>query len=147
MATHSLMHTDSTPTLFSDLFRPWSEWFINGDYPERTTTLPAVNVSENKDRFQVALAAPGLQKEDFHIDVDDNQLTISAEKEERRNETEERFTRREYSFSSFSRSFRLPANVQADKIEAQYQNGVLTIALPKKKADAKAVGSKRIEVK
>src|SRR6185437_8162780 len=92
---------------------------------------PAVNISENKERFEVSLAAPGMKKADFNIDVERNTLTISAETKAEKEEKDERYTRKEYSYSSFSRSFTLPEGVNKDKIDASYDNGVLTLSLPK----------------
>lgn len=84
-------------------------------------------------RFVLELAAPGLQREDFHLEVDDHTLTISAEKENEQNEGENEmgFSRREYSYNSFSRSFVLPESVKEGSIEARYDNGVLFVTVPK----------------
>jgi HSP20 family protein len=79
----------------------------------------------------LSVVAPGLHKKDFKIDVEGNMLTISGEKEEDKNEREETFTRREYNYSSFSRSFTLPAEVEQDKINATYDGGVLKLTIPK----------------
>ena len=93
---------------------------------------PAVNITEGKSGYNLELAAPGLQKKDFKIDVNGNLLTISAEKEEKKEEKkDEKYTRKEYNYSSFSRSFTLPEEVQQDKIEASYDGGILKLALPK----------------
>lgn len=131
------------PSVFDDFFRPWSDWFGN----ERTMTVPAVNVAENKDDYRISVAAPGLKKSDFNIDVEGNILTISCEKEERKEEKEERYSRTEYNYSSFSRSFTLPEEVMKDKIEAVYENGVLRLTLPKTEQAKKAALSKHISVK
>jgi HSP20 family protein len=95
----------------------------------------------------VSIAAPGLKKEDFKIEVEDKVITISSEKEERKEEKEEKFTRKEYSCSSFSRSFTLPEDVKMDSIEARYEDGVLKIRLPRKEEAKKAALSKTITVK
>ena len=96
----------------------------------------------------ISVAAPGLKKNDFHINVDGNMLTISAEKEETKEEKEEEnYTRKEYNYSSFSRSFTLPQEVNREKIEASYEDGVLKLVLPKKEEVKKAVASKQIVVK
>jgi HSP20 family protein len=108
--------------------------------------VPAVNITEQKDEYQVSLAAPGLKKDDFKIDVDGNMLTISSEKEESKEEKEKSFTRKEYNYSSFSRSFTLPEEINKEKIEARYEDGVLKIALPRKEDTKKAV-AKNIAVK
>lgn len=132
MPTRALSRVSPLPSVFDDFFRPFNEIF-NSDIMPRVTTVPSVNVTEKDNSFMVALAAPGLTKEDFKIDVEGNMLTISAEKEESQEEKEgERITRKEYNYSSFSRSFTLPETVQQDKIEARYENGVLNLTLPKK---------------
>ena len=118
------------PSVFDDFFKPWNEWFF--DKKGNMATVPAVNVKESDGNYQVMLAAPGLKKEDFHIDVDGNLVTISAETKSEKEEKEEQFTRKEYSYSSFSRTFTLPENIEQDKIEAKYENGELKLVLPKK---------------
>jgi HSP20 family protein len=109
--------------------------------------MPAVNITEKKDDYLISMAAPGLKKEDFKIDVEGNMLTISSEKEEENEEKDERYTRQEYSYSSFERSFTLPDEVNKDKIEAQYKDGVLELVLPKKEEVKKMAISKQIAVK
>jgi len=115
---------------FNDFFEPWNEWFQDG-FAGRQLTSPKVNITDDKNSYNLELAAPGLQKKDFKIDVNGNVLTISAQKEERKEEKEDKYTRQEYNYSSFSRSFTLPEEVQQDKIDAIYENGVLKLALPK----------------
>lgn len=97
------------------------------------TTVPAVNIKDEADFLKIDLAAPGLKKEDFKIILDHNVLTISSEKKEEKEEKEGKFMRREYSFHSFSRSFTIPDNTDSEKINASYKDGVLSIAIPKKK--------------
>ena len=146
MATKAMMPSIQTPSLLSDFFKPWNEWFDNG-LMDRTITIPAVNVLENGDHYTISLAAPGLKKEDFNIQLDGYILSISSEKEEKKEEKDERFTRKEYSFSSFSRSFNLPDDVKQDKIDAHYENGVLKILLPRKEENKKLAASRNISVK
>lgn len=135
------------PSVFDDFFRPWNDWFGSEALLNRTMTMPAVNITENVSEFIIAVAAPGMKKDDFKIDVDGNLLTVSAEMEETKEEKEEqRFTRKEYNYSSFSRSFTLPDEVNKEKIEATYENGVLNLMLPKKEEAKKAV-SKHIAIK
>lgn len=122
---------------FSKLF----EDFFNDDFGT-WTTVPAVNIKENDKEFSLEFAAPGKAKEDFKIEVDENILKVSSEKQDEKEEKDEkgRYTRREFSYHSFVRSFRLPDNVDVDKIEANYKNGILHINLPKKaKTAAKTV--------
>ncbi|MCB0460132.1 MAG: Hsp20/alpha crystallin family protein [Flavobacteriaceae bacterium] len=131
------------PTLLDDFFRDWS----TTNFSETNTTLPAVNIRENDDQFTVEVAVPGMEKEDFQIDLDNNILTISSEKKIENEETNDKYTRREYSYQSFKRSFTLPKNVvDSDKIAATYKNGELVIAIPKKE-EAKPKPARLIEVK
>ena len=109
--------------------------------------MPAVNITENKEDYKLSVAAPGLKKDDFKIDVEGNMLTISSEKEDSKEEKDERYTRKEYSYSSFSRSFALPEEVNQEKIEAKYQDGVLKVTLPKKDDVKKLAVSKHIAIK
>ena len=136
------------PAMFDDFFKPWNDWFENGgSLWGRMLTIPAVNIAENKDDYRVSLAAPGMKKDDFNIDVEGNMLTISSQREEDKEEKGKKFTRREYSYSSFSRSFTLPEEVNKEKIEAKYEDGVLHLVLPKKEEAKKAVSTKHISVK
>lgn len=134
------------PTLFDDFFKPWNEWFDNAGLWGRVLNIPAVNITEQKDDYLVSLAAPGMKKEDFKIDVDGNMLTISAEKEESKEEKDKKFTRKEFNYSSFSRTFTLPEEILKEKIEAKYEDGVLRIVLPRKE-EAKKPPAKHIAVK
>lgn len=144
MSTKELTRrSESFPALFDDFFRPWNELLGMG----KSLTTPAVNVSENKNHYEVSVAAPGLKKNDFNIDLEGNMLTISCEKEENKEEKDERYTRKEYSYTSFRRSFTLPEEVIKDKIEAIYEDGVLHITLPKTEEAKKATLSKHITVK
>jgi HSP20 family protein len=133
------------PSVFDDFFKPWNEWF-NEDW-RNMLTVPAVNIVEKDDHYDVSVAAPGLKKSDFKIAIDENVLNISAETEEKKEEKDEKYTRKEYNYSSFSRSFTLPDEVNKDKIDATYQDGVLKLTLPKKEEAKKAVISKNIQVK
>jgi len=146
METKTLARTtESTPAIFNDFFKPWNEWF-DGGLLGRNINVPSVNISEHKDEFRISLAAPGLKKDDFKIDVDGNMLTISSEKEENKEEKEKKFTRREYNYSSFSRSFTLPDEINKEKIEAKYEAGVLHVSLPRKAGTVKTA-AKHIAVK
>ncbi len=148
MSTRALTQLgENAPIVFDDFFRPWNEWFENGgNLWGRTMNVPAVNITELKDEYQVSLAVPGMKKSDFNIDVNGNMLTISSEKEESKEEKEKRFARKEYSYSCFSRSFTLPDEVNKEKIDAKYEDGVLKISLPVK-AEAKKPAAKQIAVK
>ena len=147
MSTRSLArNTEKMPSLFNDFFRPWDEWF-EGGLTSRVLNVPAVNITENKDEFMVSLAIPGMKKEDFNIDIEGNMLTISSEKEESKEEKDEKQTRKEFNYSSFSRSFSLPDEVNMEKIDARYVDGVLKLSLPKKEEAKKIATSKHIAIK
>lgn len=147
MGTQALAKTgERTPSVFDDFFKPWNEWFDNGGLWGKVMNVPAVNITEQKNDYLVSLAAPGLKKDDFKIDVDGNMLTISSEKEESKEEKDKKFTRKEYNYSSFSRSFTLPEEINKEKIEAKYEDGVLKISLPRKE-EAKKPAAKQIAVK
>jgi len=132
------------PSVLDDFFKPWNEWFDGGLYG-RTMNVPAVNIIEHKDEYLVSLAVPGMNKDDFTIDVNGNMLTISSEKEEHKEEKDKKFTRKEYNYSTFSRSFTLPEEINKEKIDARYEDGVLKIALPRKEEVKKNI--KHISVK
>lgn len=103
------------------------------------STLPAVNISEDKESYKVDVVSPGFKKEDFKIKVDDDILTISAETKSESSEGGTReYTRREYTYSSFTRSFRLPDNARDDSISARYADGILEITIPKSQQQEKA---------
>ncbi len=131
------------PSVLEDIMKPWSEW-LDEKWPFSTHT-PAVNVRETDDNYEIKMAAPGLEKSDFKIDINGSLISISAEKDEKREEKEEGYSRKEYSYSSFSRSFTLPENIEKDKIDASYVNGELKLLLPKRE-DAKKVSHQKINV-
>ena len=107
---------------------------------------PAVNVKEDADGYSLALAAPGYGKEDIEIKIDDNVLTISSEKKEDATTKEgEKFTRKEFKYAAFKRTFTLPDTVDATKIGANYENGILNISIPKKE-EAKPVPARTIDI-
>jgi HSP20 family protein len=134
------------PTLFdhflaSDLF-DWS----NRHYSSTETTLPSVNIKESTDEFEVELAAPGFVKSDFHIELDNDMLTISSEKKVENGTNEgQQFARKEFSYQSFSRSFTLPNTADNEKIKAKYENGILRVSIPKKE-EAKPRPAKQIAI-
>ena len=124
----------SRPTLFDS---GWMEKFFNSPMDEffglgKVMNVPAVNVNETDKEFALTIAAPGLEKKDFKVDAYDDMLTISAEKEKEVKEGKDgRYNRREYNYSSWSRSFTLPENCNSGKINAEYKNGELKIVIPK----------------
>lgn len=138
----------SIPSLLNDflandwLSSPFGNWRTSG------TTLPSVNVRETNDAFHIEVAAPGMKRDDFKVELDNNFLTISAEVEQKNENTDERdgYTRREFSYQSFQRSFALPENkVEGEKIAAKYVDGILNITVPKKE-EAKPKPAKQIKV-
>jgi HSP20 family protein len=124
--------SNQIPTLFDRFFEGDLFDWSNRNFSETNTTLPSVNIRENADAFEVELAAPGFSKKDFKIELSNNELIISSEKKVE-NETKdgEKFTKREFSYQSFCRSFTLPNIVNSDKIGAKYENGILRISIPK----------------
>jgi HSP20 family protein len=141
MSTRALTQSGRMlPSLFDDFFKPWNEWFDNG--ARRTLTVPAVNVTEEDKQYRIALAAPGMQKNDFRIDVDGNMLTISGVKETEKESENGKYSRQEYNYTSFARSFTLPEDVNRDSIDARYENGELLLMLPKNEAARKTTAKK-----
>ena len=114
-----------------------------------TNSSPSVNIVEHDAHFTMQLAAPGLQKSDFNINIENDYLVISAEKQTEKEETgnQGKFTRREFNYSSFKRSFQLDENINREGIAASYENGVLSITLPKKEETWKKTGTTTIEIK
>lgn len=111
-----------------------------------TMNSPSVNIVENGDFYRIEVAAPGLGKGDFELNVDKGFLNISAKHEHKEEKKEGRYTRREFNYTSFSRSFELPDTVNAEAIEAEYENGILMIKLPKRE-EVKVEEAKFIEIK
>ncbi|UBM62137.1 Hsp20/alpha crystallin family protein [Candidatus Sulfidibacterium hydrothermale] len=131
----SLVKFNQYPT-FTDLLENIERNFL-GRVDEYTGDVPAVNIKEEKDKFVLEMAAPGMKKDDFQINLDNYQLTISSEKKEEKNEKDDNYTRREFFYSTFSRSFTLPKSVDVEKIKADYKNGILSVVLPKKEEETK----------
>lgn len=108
--------------------------------------MPAVNVREGENSFDIELAAPGYNKQDFSVSADNGVLTVSAERKQENESKEDNYTRREFGFSSFSRSFSLPTNTNEDDIKANYEDGILKLSIAKK-ALPNAKGKRNIEIK
>lgn len=119
-------------TLFDDFFsRELFNWG-NNNFSSTLTTLPSVNIKENVESFEVEVAAPGMEKQDFEITIEGNMLTISSSRKNHKEEKEENYVRREFSYQSFRRSIELAENVvDEERIEAKYENGVLKLTIPK----------------
>ena len=127
----------STPGFFDD---DWTRFKIaNGDW------CPAVNVVDNEDNYEIEVAAPGLSKKDFTVNVENGVLMISGKSEKEEEEKEKNYTRKEFSSKSFSRSFTLPENVEEEDIAAKFKDGVLTLTLKKAKVEVKQ--AKEIAIK
>lgn len=130
------------PAVFNEYIKPWIDFFDFNGGRTITATVPAVNITEEKNKFKLTVAAPGMNKEDFKIGIEGDVLTISADTEEK----EETPARQEYNYSSFSRSFRLPASVVKDRVEAKYNNGILKLYLPKTEEARRAYGTMHIGI-
>jgi HSP20 family protein len=128
---------------FSDVFDSiFNDTFFND---RLTTRVPAANISETEDHFHVELAAPGLKKDDFKLNLERNVLNVSVEQGSEDNSVQKNYSKREYSYSSWVRSFTLPESANIENIEAQYTDGVLKIDIAKRE-EAKAV-RRQIEIK
>jgi len=136
------------PSLIENFFGRDMNDLFNVNTPSMHN-LPAVNVIEHQDGFRIEVAAPGLKKEDFKLNLNHNNLTISGYQETKqnndKNENGEKYTRREFSYSSFQRTFTLPTSVDADSIRASYIDGVLKIDVPKRE-EAKVKPPRQIEI-
>ncbi len=124
--------------------------FLNTDLPTQKNrptrgTLPAVNIKENDDQFELEVAAPGFAKNDFKLEINDGVLTIAAEHEVKEEQKTNGYTRREFSYGAFTRRFTLPEDANDKDITANYDNGILTVVLPKKE-EAKPQPARLIEV-
>jgi len=136
----------SLPSLFDDFFsRELFNWG-NNNFSATNTTVPSVNIRETADNYEVEVAAPGMEKKDFKVTLDDNLLTISSSKQQQQEKKDDNYTRREFSYQSFQRSFELPKNVvDEDKIIARYENGLLHLTIPKRE-EAKQKAPRTIEI-
>jgi HSP20 family protein len=134
------------PSVFEDFFGPMDEFFDRGFWG-RPFNVPAVNVTEDADAYKLFFAVPGMNKDDFKVNIDGSMIIVSAELEEKKEQKEKEFTREEYNFSSFTRTFTLPDQVNREKIEAAYVDGILKLVLPKKEEAKKALITKHVAVK
>jgi HSP20 family protein len=134
------------PSVIDDMFK--NDW-LGGTTNVNSigTSIPAVNIMETEDNFRVEVAAPGMSKEDFSIELDNDVLTISSEqkKESENSDEDGKYTRKEFSYSNFKRAFSLPDSVDSSQISAAYNNGVLEIGLPKKE-EARVQPKRLIEI-
>ena len=133
------------PSVFSDLF-DYDKFFGGSIFKDLEKAMPATNVKETDKEFKIELAAPGFKKEDFKVNLDNDVLSISAETKDEKKEEGEKYTRREFSYNSFSRSFQLPASANGEKINAKYEDGILKIDISKKDEAIKDNHKKHIQV-
>jgi len=124
------------PTISERTFRPFymPSFFDDDFFPvlnTRTSSMPAVNIREDEKRFTLDLAVPGIDKKELKIDINEDVLTISSETKNESEESRDGYKRKEFSYSSFCRSFQIPENINKDKIEANYKDGILSVTLPK----------------
>ena len=132
------------PSVLNDLFE--NNYLTPQSAKQKGLSIPAVNIKENENNYIVEMASPGMKKEDFKINLEADVLSISAELNSEKEENNERFTRKEFSFSSFHRDFTLPETADTDNITANYFDGILNITIAKKE-EAKPKPAKLIEIK
>jgi HSP20 family protein len=134
----------TAPSLFTDFF---NDGFIDNDLMTLPLTrwVPNANVRETGNEYVIELAAPGMEKEEFKVEVQEDVIVIEGHHEEEREERDEQIHRKEFKTTSFKRSFRLPQSVVADKVDAKYAHGILKLTLPKRE-EAKSIGKKLIKI-
>jgi HSP20 family protein len=125
------------PRIYRSLPGVWDNFFSNDLMPDifdfdGYKSVPAVNIVENDNEFVIEVAAPGLDKKDFKIDLENNVMTISSEKEDKMEDKNGKSIRKEFRYTSFSRTFTLPETVDSDKIRAKHKDGILSVSIPKK---------------
>lgn len=140
-------YQNQLPSFFDRFFGNELEGWNRANFSNTNTTLPSVNIKENTDVFLVEVAAPGFEKSDFNIELNNDILTISSEKQLNEEvKDDEKIAKQEFSYQSFTRSFTLPELVDEEKISATYENGILSISIPKKE-EAKPKPVKQIQIK
>jgi HSP20 family protein len=137
------------PTITRRSYSPFLSNLFDDDFfpvlTNRTSSMPAVNIKENEKNFTLELAVPGMDKKDLKIDINEDVLTISSETSNETEENVDGYKRKEFSYSSFCRSFYIPENVNKDKIEASYKDGILSVELPKQEEEKNKI-SKQIKI-
>ncbi len=135
---------ENMPSFIDEFFG--KDWMDSVFSEQPGISTPAVNVKETNDDYQIEVAAPGLDKKDFKVDLDNNVLTISSEKEHKDEQKDgDKYMRREFSYSSFSRSFSLPDAVDAENIKAKHKDGILLVVIPKRE-EARRKAPKQIDI-
>lgn len=135
------MRTFTTNNLFDDLF---NDRFFNNESQVGKSFTPQVDISETDKSFELSFAIPGIKKEEIKIDLNEGQLVVSGERKFEKKKEDKNFHSVETRYGSFSRSFHMPDNINADKVEAKYENGLLNITIPK---DEKKIQKKTIAIK
>jgi len=124
--------------------------FFNEDFfptlNRTTSSLPAVNIREDEKAFYLELAVPGMDKKDLHLEIKDDVLTISSEHKEEKEQDQDGYKRKEFSYSSFCRSFYLPEDVNSESINASYKDGILNVEIPKMEEDKKKQKSREVKI-
>jgi HSP20 family protein len=138
------------PTITRRNFRPfYMPSIFNDDFfpvlSNRTSSMPAVNIREDDKNYVLDLAVPGIDKKDLKIDINEDVLTISSETKTESEESKDGYKRKEFSYSEFCRSFYIPENVNREKIEANYKDGVLSVSLPKQEEEKNKI-TRKIEI-
>ena len=127
------------PTISKRTYSPFLSNLFDDDFfpvlSSRTSSMPAVNIKENEKNYTLELAVPGIDKKDLKIDINEDTLTISSETKNETDEEKDGYKRKEFSYSSFCRSFYIPENVNRDKIVASYKDGILNVELPKQEEE------------
>ncbi len=138
------------PRIYRSFPSVWDNLFSNDLMPDlfefdSYKSVPAVNIAENNDEYVIEVAAPGLEKKDFKIDLENNVLTISSEKEDKMEDKNGKSLRKEFRYKSFNRAFTLPETVDSDKIRANHKDGILSVSVPKKET-AKVKPARQIAI-
>ena len=146
----TLIRRNETVPAWTNLFNEflnndWNDWSLK-NYSRTNTTIPSVNIKETADNFEIEVAAPGFEKKDFSIEINQGTLKISSEKMSEVDNNDESYSRKEFSYQSFCRSFSLPLTVNSEMIEAKYDKGILSVVIPKRE-EAKPKPVRLIDVK
>lgn len=144
----SLIKTNNSgfPSVFNDFFDTDKFFQTDAWFKDFGKSLPAVNIKETEKNFLIELAVPGFKKEDIKVHVENEIINIHAESKHEKSDEKERYTRKEFSYSSFSRSFSLPKTANGEKVNAKYENGVLHVEIAKKEEAIKQNNRKEISV-
>ena len=120
--------------------------FVGNVYGDEARSIPSVNVVETENDYRIEVAAPGLDKKDFNVDIENNILTISSQQDNKQTDDDKNYIRREFNYFAFKRSFSLPEHADQDKISATHMNGILEVVIPKRE-EAREKPNRKIEVK